>query len=106
MGKSLGVWGNTPGSGPGQFDHPEGLAVDGHDNVYVSDAGNSRIQKLAPYGKAFAVWFDDTLIPDDTGVDNGGVAVDAAGDVYVSPGEPGDNIAKLSSSGHVLAVWR
>ena len=37
---------DTKGSAPGQFNGPMGIAVDSHDNVYVADTRNDRIQKL------------------------------------------------------------
>jgi DNA-binding beta-propeller fold protein YncE len=40
-------WGSTfasPGSGPGEFNGPEGLALDAAGNLYVADHGNQRIQ--------------------------------------------------------------
>jgi len=42
-GRFLKSWG-TRGSGDGQFDLPISLAVDAHDNLYVADRGNRRIQ--------------------------------------------------------------
>ena len=39
----LGSYG-TPGNGPGQFSTPHSIATDMHDNVYVADRGNRRIQ--------------------------------------------------------------
>jgi hypothetical protein len=33
-----------PGSGPGQFNTPHTIAADAHDNIYVGDRGNGRIQ--------------------------------------------------------------
>lgn len=39
------VWGG-PGTGPGEFDRPTGVAVDGEGAVYVADGGNRRLQKL------------------------------------------------------------
>jgi len=45
------VWGG-PGTGPGRFDRPLGLAVDGEGAVYVADAGNRRVQKLDLHGVA------------------------------------------------------
>ena len=38
-------WGSA-GSGPGQFNNPERVALDALGNVYVVDAGNNRIQKF------------------------------------------------------------
>jgi hypothetical protein len=45
-GTFLTKWGSA-GSGDGQLNTPEGLAVDGDGNVYVADSGNHRIQKFA-----------------------------------------------------------
>jgi DNA-binding beta-propeller fold protein YncE len=47
-------WG-TRGSAAGAFQEPHGVAVDGQGNIYVSDTGNDRIQKLAPDGTVLAV---------------------------------------------------
>jgi hypothetical protein len=49
-GEWLGSWG-TPGDGPGQFNTPHNIAVDAHDNVYVADRGNRRIQVFDTAGK-------------------------------------------------------
>ena len=38
----------STGAEEGQFDHPEGVAVDGQGNLYVVDARNKRIEKFAP----------------------------------------------------------
>ena len=48
-GALLATW-DTKGTAPGQFKGPMGIAVDTHDNVYVADSGNNRIQKLAVSG--------------------------------------------------------
>src|SRR6202162_5571446 len=43
-------WGE-PGSGPGQFNVPHSMATDAHDNIYVADRGNRRIQVFDGDGK-------------------------------------------------------
>lgn len=45
------VWGG-PGSTPGLFDQPVGVAVDGEGAVYVVEAGSPRVQKLGLTGAA------------------------------------------------------
>jgi len=39
----VGQWGR-PGKGPGEFNTPHSIATDAHDNIYVADRGNRRIQ--------------------------------------------------------------
>jgi DNA-binding beta-propeller fold protein YncE len=56
-GRLLFSWGE-PGSGPGQFNLPHGIALDRDDRVYVADRENSRIQVFSPDGKFLAEWTD------------------------------------------------
>ena len=42
---------DQPGAGDGQFDDPEGLAVDKAGNLYVCDRGNNRVCIFSPEGK-------------------------------------------------------
>lgn len=49
------AWGST-GSGPGELHRPIGIAVDGSGFVYVSDAGNNRIQKFTAGGDFVREW--------------------------------------------------
>ena len=49
-----GSWGE-PGSGPGQFNTLHSIAADQHDNIYVADRGNARIQVLDPTGKVVRI---------------------------------------------------
>jgi DNA-binding beta-propeller fold protein YncE len=74
-GRLLLSWGE-PGSGPGQFNLPHGIAVDRHGTVYVADRENSRVQLFTPEGKFLAAW-TDVARPCQ-------VCVDAADNVYVA----------------------
>ena len=47
--KWLGTFG-TAGSGPGQFNRPEGVCIDQQDRVYVADSCNHRIQVFSDQG--------------------------------------------------------
>src|SRR5262245_36939758 len=72
-------WG-THGTGNGQFQFPQGVAVDAGGRVYVADLHNSRIQVFTSSGAYLTQW-------GTYGVGDGqfqypqGVAVSAAGDV-------------------------
>ena len=67
---------------PGQFRSPWGIAVDSQGDVYVTDAGNQRVQKFDREGNFITQW---------GGFGNGdgqfnfpyGIAVDARGSVFV-----------------------
>lgn len=76
-----GGWGSL-GSGPGQFNQPKGLAVDGAGVVYVADSLNNRVQRFSA---------DGTLLGQfgSAGTGNGqfqspfDVAIGPTGDVFV-----------------------
>ena len=87
-----------------QFDMPYGVAVDSAGNLYIADTGNNRVRRVSngaittvagngvPYfnggdGLATAIALDR---PD-------GVAVDAAGNLYISEHEYAKRIRKVSS---------
>ena len=101
--RPLGVWGG-PGAAPGQFNTPNGIAVDDMGHVYVADELNHRIQKFSSHGRLLGV------LGGTPGVGNGqfnapyGVAVDGFGDVYVADTR-NNRIQKLSPTGRFLARW-
>jgi sugar lactone lactonase YvrE len=80
---------NGPGNVASFFD-PVGVAVDAAGNVYVADSGNNLIRKISPGGmvSTFAGngtpgWVDGIANPASF-YDPYGIAVDAAGNVYVA----------------------
>jgi DNA-binding beta-propeller fold protein YncE len=56
-GRLVGSWGE-PGSGPGEFRIPHGIAVDSRGTVYVADRENSRLQLFSPEGELLGEWSD------------------------------------------------
>lgn len=74
------------GLGPGQLVNPVDVAVDRDGNLYVADAANARIEKLAPDGRHL-------LTIGEPGRQNGqftsprSVAVDNQGRIYVGQGD-------------------
>jgi len=94
-----------------RFDHPEGIASDATGNLYVADTGNNTIRKITPAGivttVAGSAIYDprpQTLI-DGTGSaarfsSPSGIAVDAAGIIYVADTD-NHSIRKITSGGAV-----
>ena len=66
-GKLLHSWG-APGSGPGQFNLPHGIAVDRNGRVYVADRENSRVQIFSPDGE-FIDQLTDLVRPTEVFID-------------------------------------
>jgi serine/threonine-protein kinase len=92
-----------PGSGPGQFQSPSGIAVDAVGNMYVADAGHNRVQKLSPTGQPLAQWGQEGSGPGEFH-DPSGVAVDRQGNVYVADSD-NQRVQKLSPTGQSLSRW-
>ncbi|HIM49197.1 MAG TPA: 6-bladed beta-propeller, partial [Dehalococcoidia bacterium] len=62
---------------------PQGLAIDGEGNVYVSEYGNDRIQVFDPQGRFLRKWESEGN-GDGEFSQPQGLAIDSDGDVYVS----------------------
>lgn len=54
-GRPLLTWGRK-GSGPGEFQTPHGLAVDGDENIYICERMNDRVQVFTAGGRRLAEW--------------------------------------------------
>ena len=91
------------GSGDGQFNSPQGIAVDSDGNVYVADHYNYRIQKFTSTGTFLAKWGSQGT-GDSQFEGLYGLAVDDLGNVYaVESGN--DRIQKFTSNGTFLGWW-
>jgi len=89
-------------TGAAMFNNVEAVSVDNAGNVYVADAVNNRIRKIAPNGVTTTLAGNGTagLVNGTGGASGttefnqpGGIAVDGAGNVYVS-----DTYITLSAS--------
>src|SRR5260370_12692283 len=98
---SLGTFGSTDGTNnAARFLYPQGIALDGAGNLYVSDGGDTTVRRLARTGTNWVVTtLGGSPRPADgvgqAGAADGigsaarisntwGLAVDAAGDVFVA----------------------
>jgi streptogramin lyase len=102
--------GSANGTGiAASFNSPFGVAVDGTGNVYVADAGNNLIRKISPTGAVNTFAGSGAKgAKDGTGLaatfnTPAGVAVDAAGNVYVAD-ENNNLIRKITTGGIVATI--
>ena len=58
-------WGSK-GTADGQFNFPDGIAVDSSGNVYVADDGNNRIQKFDSNGTFITKWGSKVQVMDNS----------------------------------------
>ncbi len=89
---------------PGRFISPEGIAVDGADNVYVAEAAGNRIQKLSADGKSIAVWDLKSVLGVELMIP-GSLAVDQGGFLYLSEGYNNQVVKLDPGSGKVVGRW-
>ena len=101
--------GNLDGTGAAaQFSLPRGVGTDGAGNVYVVDYGNSRIRKITPAGVVTTLAGSSDGFADGMGAaakfsSPNGLAVDAAGNVYVA--DAGNHrIRKITPAGLVSTL--
>jgi tripartite motif-containing protein 71 len=93
----------SPGSGAGEFNHPEAVAVDDAGDMYVADTYNNRIVELSPAGAVLAQWGSRGMA-DGRFHSPTGIALDAAGNVYVVDSE-NNRVEVFDSGGHFLEKW-
>jgi uncharacterized protein (TIGR03663 family) len=114
------VWGEI-GVGPGQFNHPRGVAVGPGSEVYVVDSDNFRVQVFDASGAFLREWGSQCNLADGHGCvdpdgagplaygdgqfqEPWGIAVDGEGRVYVAD-TWNHRVQVFDASGAFLAKW-
>lgn len=110
-----GNMGTSDGQGTSaSFSHPFGLAIDASDNLYVTDSDSNRIRKITPSGMVSTIAGNNNVPGSFPGYQDGpvwlaqfsrptGVAVDAAGFIYIADMD-NVRVRKLSPSGQVTTL--
>lgn len=102
-GNLLATWGG-PGSGNGQFNDPEGIAVDSERRlVYVTDSNNNRIQRFDLNGKFLGIAGSFGSGPGQF-INPAGIAVDSYGNIYIADRE-NNRIQKFYPNGTFIRSW-
>lgn len=111
-GTLLRSWGE-PGSGPGQFHVPHGIAIDAAGTVFVADRENSRLQLFTPEGDFIFEW-TKIARPSQVCIDRAGVVYVAElgyragmwpGTTAPSPAATGGRVSIFDRDGGLLARW-
>ena len=103
-------WGSDDGEGPAaSFFSPKGISVDVTGNVYVADSGNHKIRKITDTGVVTTLAGNGSQGGDD-GIGTAasfyspeGLAVDAAGNVYIADTN-NHKIRKINPTGVVTTL--
>jgi sugar lactone lactonase YvrE/DNA-binding CsgD family transcriptional regulator len=107
-GTFLGRWpGGGSGSAPGQFDLPEGLAVDREGRIYASDcsktSSNNRIEQFTRDGSLLAIWGAYGTGPGEFNCPNA-IAFDPQGNLYVVD-HYNNRVEELDPQGNFVRQW-
>ncbi len=101
-GEFISQWEADVGSGDGQLQRPEAIAVDAKSNIYIVDGGNQRVQKFDSFGKFLTKWGaqgeSDGLFSFPRSI-----AINESGDVYVVDKRA---LQKFTAEGAFLARWK
>jgi DNA-binding beta-propeller fold protein YncE len=82
--------------------YANGIAIDGHGELYLDDQTTASIIKVSPSGIIQARWRPAGLKP---GSALNGIAVDGAGNIYVTDGLHAA-VYKIDGSGQTVSVWK
>jgi cysteine-rich repeat protein len=96
-------WGAS-GSGPGDLDQPDGIAVLPGSGVFVVDTLNNRVQEFTGDGQLLAAWGSAGFLPGQFGYPYG-IALDGQGDVFVTGIFGDDRVQEFTAAGAFITEW-
>jgi sugar lactone lactonase YvrE len=108
---NAGLSGSADGTGSAaRFYYPQGVAVDGSDNVYVADSYNQTIRKISPAGVVTTLAGSALLAGSADGTGTAarfyyplGLAVDGSGNIYVAD-TSNQTVRKVTPNGAVSTL--
>jgi len=95
-------WGSFGIADPGEFSHPQFIAVDDYGGIYVSDLGNKRVQKFSSDGQYITEWGKSGQLPGEFHYPSG-IAV-SNDSVFVADRDL-NRIQKFSLDGEFILEW-
>ena len=95
-------WGSFGINDPGKFSHPQFVAVDDDGNLYITDLGNKRVQKLSSSGEYILDWGQSGKKPGEFHYPSGIAVSDDA--VFVADRDL-NRVQKFSLDGKFIVEW-
>ena len=95
-------WGMSGIEKPGMFLNPQHLAVDSEDNIYVTDLGNSRVQKFDEQGTYVRSWGSQGSGPGEFSHPSGIAVID---DYVFVVDRALDTVQKFDNLGNFVMQW-
>jgi tripartite motif-containing protein 71 len=94
----------SSGSGNGAFSDPRAAAVDGHGDLWVTDASNHRIEEFSAAGKFLAAYGSSGMGKEQFGQPSGIDVNQSTGNVYIADWTD-NRIQELSSTGAFIRLF-
>ena len=91
------------GAEEGQLDHPEGLAIDSSDDLWIADTENDRLERFSPEGEFLSAFGEEGSEAGQLSNPQG-IAIDSEGHLWVTDAG-NDRVQAFSSEGEYLSQF-